>query len=399
MWRRQIFVLMLASCLPLNMVSIAAKKDSAKQPAKATSYRSQLAIERASFINDRGVDFYLAKKYKDAIGCFAEAIKLDPQNVEAYSNRGAAYDALRNHERAITDYSSAIKLNPKLIDAYTNRAAAYSDMGQYSKAAADYTRVLRLTRSKGRIYAKRARMYQKLGQLETSLQDYEKAVTLNPRDRDALKNRDLLLKALNKEPKEEEEKEKEKEKDAVASTTGGEQVSSEQQLQKTLSATRAAIASADAGSGGNKRVPISAQTFDEAANPASQWSGDTTSLVKTAPGRATAPTNVQNPAPAAPPASAGITGDAANLCYHVLGNLMNAIGNHKSAIECFSAAAAAKPTDPFALYRRGNVYLRMGDVASAGADFSEALRLKPYFPQARYKLNQTNLSAAQEAEK
>ena len=48
---------------------------------------------------------------------YGTAIRLMPDNAEAYNNRGSTQSALNQHEAAIADYDRAIHLTPDLAEA------------------------------------------------------------------------------------------------------------------------------------------------------------------------------------------------------------------------------------------------------------------------------------------
>ena len=43
---------------------------------------------------------------------YNEAIRIDPQSVEAYVGRGTIYEERREHQPAIEEYNEALHLNP-----------------------------------------------------------------------------------------------------------------------------------------------------------------------------------------------------------------------------------------------------------------------------------------------
>jgi tetratricopeptide (TPR) repeat protein len=65
---------------------------------------------------------------------YNQAIKLNPENADAFINRGNTYTKLKQFEKAIQDYNQAIKLNPKHPDAFINRGNTYTDLKQFEKA-------------------------------------------------------------------------------------------------------------------------------------------------------------------------------------------------------------------------------------------------------------------------
>ena len=59
-------------------------------------------------------------------------------------NRGNAYHDKGEYDRAIRDYDEAIRLKPDDADAYKNRGVAYNNKGDRAAAARDLERALQL---------------------------------------------------------------------------------------------------------------------------------------------------------------------------------------------------------------------------------------------------------------
>jgi len=74
-----------------------------------------------------------------------EAIRLNPQDADAYYNRGNAYGSLGQPERAIEDYAEAIRLNPTLALAYYNRGFTYKLQDKKAEAIVDFEKFITLT--------------------------------------------------------------------------------------------------------------------------------------------------------------------------------------------------------------------------------------------------------------
>jgi tetratricopeptide (TPR) repeat protein len=68
------------------------------------------------------------KQYTDpnkAVEYLSNAIKLQPNDAEAYNNRGVAYIYLGQYQQAFEDFNKAIGLKQDYASAYNNRGSAY----------------------------------------------------------------------------------------------------------------------------------------------------------------------------------------------------------------------------------------------------------------------------------
>ncbi len=359
--------------------------------------------EAAIACNNRGVDLYSAGKYQAAIRQYDSALRLNPSYTEAYSNRGVAYDALNDHQKAVGDYSQAIRLNPRLVAAYSNRAAAYKDLGQMELALADLDSIIKLTPRSAQAYNKRGQSYQSLGRLEFALKDFEKALSLNRHLSEAKANRDSLRRSLNQA------------QTGLAQTAAVQpgpsqtkragQTASGQILASQRPASRPSPAQTE-----TTKIASSLPVLPDASSlkPSSREAG-----VAPARGAATVPGNLppgrsQRTAPSGqsgpislesvpPPPGTRCGGPsgaqginliqepgryAANLTYHILGNLCYAFGQYQAAAKNYEAAVAANPIDKFAYFRRGNAYQAAGHYSRAIADYDRVLALSPRFKPA-----------------
>jgi tetratricopeptide (TPR) repeat protein len=90
----------------------------------------------AEYIN-QGKEFLRAKQFDQAIASFGEAIKLDPQSIQAYNNRGIVSCNKGDFAQAINDFSRTIEIDPKFGKGYNNRSVAYYMKGERDKALQD----------------------------------------------------------------------------------------------------------------------------------------------------------------------------------------------------------------------------------------------------------------------
>ena len=81
---------------------------------------------------------------KGAIADYDQAIKLKPDDSDAYVNRGNARAKLGDNKGAIADYDQAIKLKSDYANAYYGRGNARSNLGDNKGATADYQKAVEL---------------------------------------------------------------------------------------------------------------------------------------------------------------------------------------------------------------------------------------------------------------
>ena len=103
----------------------------------ATTYEKQMELGRK----------YLTEmNYAEAIAAFTEAIKLNPDDIEAYMARAEAYAVLKKYDEATADYTAVIeKTNdqPYLqATAYIGRAGVSESTAAITDAESDYTAAL-----------------------------------------------------------------------------------------------------------------------------------------------------------------------------------------------------------------------------------------------------------------
>ncbi|MBZ8182103.1 CHAT domain-containing protein [Oscillatoria salina] len=150
---------------------------------------------------NRGSVYAELGRYTEAIDDYTQAITLNPNYYQAYYNRGFVYNALGRYEEAIVDYTQAITLNPNFYDAYTNRGFVYHELGRNEEAIADFTQALTLNPHHYQAYTNRGAVYDELGRNEEAIADYTQVITLNPNFYDAYTNRGIVYNALGRNEK------------------------------------------------------------------------------------------------------------------------------------------------------------------------------------------------------
>jgi tetratricopeptide (TPR) repeat protein len=176
--------------------------------------------DRPKVYQARGIAWRIKGERDRAIADFNEALRLDPNDSDAFNNRGISWladmgevdralsdfnesisharqtadsaifyenrgdvwlEQKREFDRAIADYNDAIRLDPENSAAHLNRGVARKELGQFDRAITDYTAAIRLSPKSEKAYAKRGESWRLKGDLDRALADQDKAVALNPK--------------------------------------------------------------------------------------------------------------------------------------------------------------------------------------------------------------------------
>ena len=110
------------------------------------STQIDLKKTKAQYMKDC-LQHHKAKRYREALVMYNNAIKLDPTDPYTFGRRADTYRALKEYERALQDFTHAFELDPHSPPtalAYATRGRVYDGMKQYQKALNDFERAYRL---------------------------------------------------------------------------------------------------------------------------------------------------------------------------------------------------------------------------------------------------------------
>lgn len=144
---------------------------------------------------DRGNAYFDKGLFDSAIQDFDEAIRLKPGAAKVLCGRGDAYAGKGEFDRAIEDFDEVIRLDPDYVVAYSNRGNAYADKGQFGRAMQDFDEALRIDEGNVLAFLSRGNLLADMGQFARAPRDYDEAISWDPSCAKAFYNRGLALRA------------------------------------------------------------------------------------------------------------------------------------------------------------------------------------------------------------
>lgn len=113
-----------------------------------------------------------------------EAIRLAPDNTYGYLQRGISFFYAGDFKNAVTDFNTVLDTDKQNLEAFFHRANTWYQLQQYEKAIDDYTRALEFDLNKNNplIYYDRGLAKNALSEYVSAIKDFDKAISLSPED-------------------------------------------------------------------------------------------------------------------------------------------------------------------------------------------------------------------------
>ena len=126
--------------------------------------------------------------FNQAILCYEEAIKLNPDLVDAHNNMGICLKEIGEIEKAVISFKNALKLKPDYAMAHNNLGICLYDLSQSKEAQLCYKRAIKLKPDYAEPHSNLGNILKDLGNVDEAILSYQKAIKLNPDFIDAYNN-------------------------------------------------------------------------------------------------------------------------------------------------------------------------------------------------------------------
>ncbi|MGK7921731.1 MAG: tetratricopeptide repeat protein [Trichodesmium sp.] len=143
---------------------------------KAFTLKPELATEQEYLKLAKTLLAYNQKK--EAIACYEQSLKLNPNLSQAHHNLGEIYSGELKWQAAILSYQKAIKLNPKFSWSHHSLGKAFAELQQWEKAISSYEEALQLNPQAAVTYHCLGDALVKQKQLDAAINAYQKAIEL-----------------------------------------------------------------------------------------------------------------------------------------------------------------------------------------------------------------------------
>jgi tetratricopeptide (TPR) repeat protein len=120
---------------------------------------------------ENGERLLIEGKLGAAISAFTEAIRLEPENFDAFCARGCAHAMKRDYATAIADFTESIHLDPNKASGYWFRGSVHLWQHELDEAIADFTEAIQLAPEDAEAYFIRGCTYRMMDDLDHARAD------------------------------------------------------------------------------------------------------------------------------------------------------------------------------------------------------------------------------------
>jgi tetratricopeptide (TPR) repeat protein len=153
----------------------------------------QVGEKTVVFWNNKGGSLYALGRLVEAIGCYDQALAIDPRLTAAWNNKGLPLADLGRREEAISCYDQALAIDPRWVGAWLNKGNALAALGRREEAIGCYDQALAIDPRDAGAWLSKGSSLATLGRREQAIRCYDQALAIDPRDAMAWSNKGSAL--------------------------------------------------------------------------------------------------------------------------------------------------------------------------------------------------------------
>jgi tetratricopeptide (TPR) repeat protein len=131
--------------------------------------------------NNLGIALFSKGNNKEAIASFREALRIKPDYADAHNNLGVALGMQGRTEDAIYHYLQALRIKPDYADAHNNLGFSLDRQDRTEEATYHYLQALRIKPDYAEAHYNLGNVLLKQGKTDKALFRYQKALSINPK--------------------------------------------------------------------------------------------------------------------------------------------------------------------------------------------------------------------------
>ena len=143
-----------------------------------------------------GVALYQRGNISEAMNRYYEALRLDPNYIDAHNNLGIVLRRQGKLEEAMDHFSAVLRKDPGYREAHNNLANTLSSLGRLEEAINHYTKAIGIDPNDAIAHYNLANTFGKLGKYKKARENYEAALRIRPDFPEARRNLQRTLQLI-----------------------------------------------------------------------------------------------------------------------------------------------------------------------------------------------------------
>jgi tetratricopeptide (TPR) repeat protein len=131
-------------------------------------------------LNNKGLSLLALGLKEEAVSCFLEALRINPDDDEVHNNLADAYKNQGKLDEAVREYQEVLRLNPDSSRPHKDMGDVYKAQGKSDEAVREYREALGIDPDNFDALKKLGDLYENQGKLDEAVREYREVLKLNP---------------------------------------------------------------------------------------------------------------------------------------------------------------------------------------------------------------------------